>query len=150
MKGRMLFWPLVVLLAVLLVVQSGRWRNRLLASQLVRQVQLMTASVASSNPGALVKLLPYDLGALRQAADADPSAVEVPLARGSVYLLLKRPQEAADNYRRAIDLEPHPEIYLHLSEALLAAGEVDEARRNYGITVKLDPWLRGSVPSGLL
>jgi Flp pilus assembly protein TadD len=53
-------------------------------------------------------------------------------------------------YRRAAALEPHPEIYLHLGDALLAAGELEEARRNYRIALLLDPWLRSSVPAGVL
>ncbi len=150
MRGRVLVWPLLALLALGLVAQSLRWRNRLLAATLVHQVQAIALGVAGTNPAGLERLMPYNLAALRRAAAADPSAVEVPLSRGSLYLLLQRPQEAADEYRRAAALEPHPEIYLHLGDALLAAGHFDEAQRNYRIAVLLDPWLRTSVPGGAL
>lgn len=157
MKGRFLAWGLAALLLLALAVQAARWHGRLLASQLVRQVQLIALSAARSNPAALERLLPYNLAALRRAGAGDPVAVEVPLARGSLYLLLarahQRPEEAAEaaeSYRLAIALEPHPEIYLHLGEALLAAGRLDEARRSDQIAVRLDPWLRASIPAGIL
>ena len=46
--------------------------------------------------------------------------------------------------------KPHPEIYLHLGRALLEDGQLEEARRNYRIALLLDPWLRSSVPAGVL
>jgi tetratricopeptide (TPR) repeat protein len=150
MRGRILVWPLLALLALGLFAQAQRWRSRLLASTLVHQVQMISLSVAGSNPGALDRLLPYNLAALRRAAEADPAAVEVPLSRGSLYLLLQRAPDAAGEYRRAAALEPHPEIYLHLGDALLAAGRFEDARRNYRLAVLLDPWLRTSVPGGAL
>jgi Flp pilus assembly protein TadD len=150
MKGRILVWPLLALLALGLAAQSLRWRDRLLAGELVRQVQMLAMSAAGASSGALERVMPYSLAALRRAGAADPAAVEVPLSRGSLYLLLQRPQEAVGEYRRAAALEPHPEIYLHLGDALLAAGHFNEARRSYGIAVLLDPWMRRSVPRGAL
>ena len=150
MKGRVLVWPLLALLLAGLGLQTSRWTGRLLASKLVNQVQAITLAAARAGPGALAQVLPLDMANLRRAAEADPVAVEVPLSRGSLLLLARRPDEAAAAYRSALALEPHPEIYLHLGDALLAAGQLAEARRNYRIAVLLDPWLRPSVPAGVL
>jgi tetratricopeptide (TPR) repeat protein len=146
-RGRLLVWPLVILLLWGLAGQTVRWRGRLRASELVRQVQMLSVSLVRSNPPAFERLLPFNLSALRRAGDADPAAIEVPLVRGSLFLLLRRPLDAADGYRRALALEPHPEIYLHLGDALLAAGRLGEARQQYEIAVRLDPWLLPQVPA---
>ena len=149
MKGRVLVWPLLGLLLAGLVLQSLRLRDRLFASKLINQVEAVAMAAAGAGPGAIERVLPYGLAALRRAGEADPVAVEVPLSRGSLFLLARRPEEAIAAYRRAAALEPHPEIYLHLGDALLAAGQLEEARRNYRIALLLDPWLRSSVPAGV-
>ena len=148
MKGRVLAWPLLALLLAGLVLQTLRWRGRLLASQLINRVEAITLGAARA--GALAQVLPLDMADLRRAGEADPVAVEVPLSRGSLLLLARRPDEAIAAYRSALALEPHPEIYLHLGDALLAAGQLAEARKNYRIALLLDPWLRPSVPAGVL
>jgi tetratricopeptide (TPR) repeat protein len=150
MKSRVLVWPLLGLLLAGLVLQGLRLRDRLLASKLINQVEAVAMAAAGAGPGAIERVLPYGLAALRRAGEADPVAVEVPLSRGSLFLLARRPEEAIAAYRRAAALEPHPEIYLHLGDALLAAGQLEEARRNYRIVLLLDPWLRSSVPAGVL
>jgi Flp pilus assembly protein TadD len=149
MKGRALVWPLLVLQLAALGLQTVRLRGRLLGSRLVAQVQAISLAAASSGSGAVERLLPLALTELRLAGEGDPVDVEVPLSRGSLLLLARRPEDAIEAYRRAAALEPHPEIYLHLGDALLAAGQLDEARRNYRIALLLDPWLRSSVPGGL-
>ncbi|HXO27709.1 MAG TPA: tetratricopeptide repeat protein [Thermoanaerobaculia bacterium] len=149
MKSRVLVWPLLGLLLAGLALQSLRLRGRLLASKLINQVEAIAMAAAGAGPGAIERVLPYGLAALRRAGEADPVAVEVPLSRGSLFLLARRPEEAIAAYRRAAALEPHPEIYLHLGDALLAAGQLEEARRNYRIALLLDPWLRSSVPGGV-
>jgi tetratricopeptide (TPR) repeat protein len=150
MKSRVLVWPLLGLLLAGLALQSLRLRGRLLASKLISQVEAVAMAAAGAGPGAIERVLPYGLAALRRAGEADPVAVEVPLSRGSLFLLARRPEEAIAAYRRAAALEPHPEIYLHLGDALLAAGQLEDARRNYRIALLLDPWLRSSVPAGVL
>jgi tetratricopeptide (TPR) repeat protein len=147
--GRAAAWPAAALLLAVLILQGVRWHDRLLASSLVRQVELVSMSAAGGGPQAMGRLLPYVLAPLHRAAEADPAAVEVPLARGSVYLLMHQPQEAADAYRQALALEPHPEIYLHLGDAQLAAGNLEQARRSYHDALLLDPWLQRLVPGGL-
>ena len=149
MKGRLLAWPLLALLLVGLLLQTVRWRERLLASQLINQVEAIAVAAAGAGPGALARVLPFEMAALRRAGEADPVAVEVPLSRGSLYLLARRPFDAIDAYHAAAALEPHPEIYLHLGDAQLAAGQLEEARRSYRTALRLDPWLRSSVPAGL-
>jgi tetratricopeptide (TPR) repeat protein len=150
MKSRVLVWPLLGLLLAGLALQSLRLRGRLFASKLINQVEAIAMAAAGAGPGAIERVLPYGLAALRRAGEADPLAVEVPLSRGSLFLLARRPEEAIAAYQRAAALEPHPEIYLHLGDALLAAGQLEEARRNYRIALLLDPWLRSSVPAGVL
>jgi tetratricopeptide (TPR) repeat protein len=150
MKSRVLVWPLLGLLLAGLALQSLRLRGRLFASKLINQVEAIAMAAAGAGPGAIERVLPYGLAALRRAGEADPVAVEVPLSRGSLFLLARRPEEAIAAYRRAAALEPHPEIYLHLGDALLAAGQLEEARRNYRIALLLDPWLLSSVPAGVL
>jgi tetratricopeptide (TPR) repeat protein len=147
-KGRVLAWVLVAALAAALVGQGLRWRDRILSSELVNQVEILAVTAASANPAMLPSLLPTSLANLRRAAAADPLNVEVPLARGSLYLLSRRPQEAIDSYQGALALEPHAEILRNLGDALLAAGREDEAHARYHDALRLSPWLRNQVPAG--
>jgi tetratricopeptide (TPR) repeat protein len=148
-RGRVLVWPLLALLLAALGLQTVRLRHRLLASRLIGQVQAISLAAARMGAGAVERVVPPGLAELRLAGEADPVNVEVPLSRGSLFLLARRPEEAIEAYRRAAALEPHPEIFLHLGDALLAAGHLEEARRGYRTALLLDPWLRSSVPGGL-
>ncbi|HVT58052.1 MAG TPA: hypothetical protein VHR45_06610 [Thermoanaerobaculia bacterium] len=148
MSGRLLFWPLLLALCLALGWQTLRLRSRLLASQLVRQVELISLAAAPSGPAAMNQVLPVDLALLRRAAAADPAAVEVPLARAAQFMLVGRPQDAIASYLAAIELEPHPEIYLLLGRAQLEAGDPAAARRNFELAVRLDPSARDVVPPG--
>ncbi len=116
MKSRVLVWPLLVLLLAGLVLQSLRLRGRLLAGKLTHQVEAIAMAAAGAGPGAIERVLPYGLAALRRAGEADPVAVEVPLSRGSLFLLARRPEEAIAAYRRAAALE-------------LASGDLSPSRR---------------------
>ena len=149
MRGRVLVWPLLALLLAALLLQTLRLRSRLLSSRLVGQVQAISLVAARSGPEAVGRVVPFALAELRRAGEANPVDVEVPLSRGSLLLLARRPEDAIEAYRRAIALEPHPEIYLHLGDAQLAAGRLEEARRGYRTALLLDPWLRSAVPGGL-
>ncbi len=147
MKGRAPALVLVVLLILALGAQSVRWRDRLQASELVNQVEIISVSAASRGQATLQQVLSLNLEALRRAAEADPLDVEVPLTRGSLYFLLRRPAEAIANYQSAAALEPHAEILLHLGDAQLAAGREPEAHRSYRDALRLAPWLWPLVPA---
>ncbi len=143
--GTTLGWLLAALVVVALVLQGNRWRDRLLGSALLRQVELVSISAASSGhaPG---NLLPAHLELLRRAAELDPSEVGIPIARGSQFLLFGDPRAALPEYRAALALQPKPEIYADLGRAYLASGDLDEARRNFRLAVRLDPTLSVQVP----
>jgi O-antigen ligase len=143
--GTTLGWLLAALVVVALVLQGNRWRDRLLGSAMLRQVELVSISAATSGhaPG---NLLPAHLELLRRAADLDPSEVGIPIARGSQFLLFGDPRAALPEYRAALALQPKPEIYTDLGRAYLASGDLDEARRNFRLAVRLDPTLSVQVP----
>jgi tetratricopeptide (TPR) repeat protein len=148
-RGRVLVWPLLALLLAALLLQTLRLRSRLLSGRLVGQVQAISLAAARSGPDAVERVMPFALAELRLAGEANPVDVEVPLSRGSLLLLARRPEDAIEAYLRAVALEPHPEIYLHLADAQLAAGHLEEARRGYRTALLLDPWLRSAVPGGM-
>jgi len=145
MKGRLLVWPLM---AVLLLALAGQWLRgsaRLRAGRLLAQVEeLTTAALAQgSTPRGLLRA---NLDALRQAAALDPVEVGVPIARGTQYLLFGDPEMAVEAYRAALALEPRPEIYLNLGRAESAARRPEDARRDYGLALRLDPRFLLTVP----
>jgi tetratricopeptide (TPR) repeat protein len=116
---------------------------RIEASRILRRVEAasLAAVAAGRAPRALFAL---HLRRLERAAALDPSAVGVLVAKGSQYLLLRRPQEAIAAYRQALALEPRPEIHLNLARAYRMAGRAEAARRHREIAVLLDPRLGGS------
>lgn len=142
-----LFWIAVPLLALALVAQTGRTRDRLQAGRMLRQVELYTMAALARRevpPG----LIPANLQMLRRAEALDPTEVGIPIARGTQYLLLGNGSLAAHAYREALELQPRPEVYLNLGRALLEAGEPEEAGRQFEIAVRLDPYLASLVPAG--
>jgi tetratricopeptide (TPR) repeat protein len=145
-KGRTLAALLTLLLALALVGQAVRWRNRMAASRTLSTVEALTLGVASGQipPQALGS----NLEALRRAAALDPIEVGIPIARGSQYFLLGRSEPAEEAYREALRLEPRPEAYLDLGRAQWLAGRRDEAARNFGLALRLEPHLARELPSG--
>jgi Flp pilus assembly protein TadD len=91
-----------------------------------------------------------NLSWLDRAAQLDPLEIGIPIARGSQYLLLRRPDEAIAAYREAAALEPRPEIDLNLGRALWMRGDKDAARQAFRRAVRLNPALRAEVPTGSL
>ncbi|HEY0553308.1 MAG TPA: hypothetical protein VGG20_03525 [Thermoanaerobaculia bacterium] len=146
MKGRTLAALLTLLLALALVGQAIRWRNRMTASRSLSNVEALTLGVASGQipPQALAG----NLEALRRAAALDPIEVGIPIARGSQYFLLGRSEPAEEAYREALRLEPRPEAYLDLGRAQWLAGRRDEATRSFGLALRLEPHLARELPSG--
>ena len=147
MRGSTLGWLLAAGLVAALVGQGSRWHDRLLGSALLRQVELVSISAASSGrvPG---NILPAHLELLRRAAELDPAEVGIPIARANQFVLFGDPRSAIPAYRDAMALEPKAVIYFGLGRALLASGDPEAARRNFRIAVRLDPTLASEVPEG--
>jgi tetratricopeptide (TPR) repeat protein len=147
MKGRTLGTILAVLLALATAAQTARWRDRSTASRLLAEVEALSLGAARTGqvPAALIA---SNLQALRRAAPLDPVEVGIPIARGSQYLLLSRAEPAIAAYGEALALEPRSEGYLDLGRAQWLAGRTDEARRSFGLAVRLDPPLASLVPPG--
>lgn len=70
---------------------------------------------------------------LRAAAEREPANYEVPQALGSLRLdSMNRPVEAAESYRRALELNPKSSsIRSGLAEAYLSAGKLEKAKNQY-------------------
>ncbi len=129
-----------VVLAAGLAGQTVRFRERLLANRLLRQVEGLT--LLAANTGRLSpRLVAANLEVLRRAAALDPTDVRILTTRGGQYLLLERPEAALAAYREALAFEPRPEIYMNLSRASSAAGQPEQARRYAEITHQIDPHL---------
>lgn len=148
MKGRLLVWPVLLLLAWGLFAQTGRALDRLRGAVLLRQIELVLLAAAQRGQ-APPQLLPYNLEQLRRAARWTPVEVGVPIARGSQYYLFGHLQAAIDAYEAAAAFEPKPEIYLNLGRAHFAAGHLEEARKSYALAVRLDPRMAAAVPAEL-
>jgi tetratricopeptide (TPR) repeat protein len=136
---------LVAVLALALAGQAVRWRDRMTASRLLSNVEALTLGVASGQVPA--RALASNLEALRRAAPLDPLQVGIPIARGSQYYLLSRPEPAEQAYTEALRLEPRPEGYLGLGRAQWLAGRREEALRNFGLAIRLDPLLTPELPA---
>jgi tetratricopeptide (TPR) repeat protein len=143
-KGRTLSRLLAGLLALALLAQTVRWRDRLLGSRLLKNVELLTGA-AIENRRAPAQFFADALESLGRAARLDPVEVGVPIARGNLYLLLSRPDPAIRAYRESLALEPRPEGYYNLGRALWLAGRRPEALRSFELAVRLDPFLAPRV-----
>jgi tetratricopeptide (TPR) repeat protein len=146
-KGRLLAVPLTLLLALALAGQTVRWRDRMEASRLLSTAEALTLGVAAGRVPSLA--VGDNLVALRKAAALDPLEVGIPIARGSQYLLLDRPEAAEEAYLEALRLEPRSEVYLDLGRAQWMAGRREEALRNFGLAMRLDPLLVHGLPTGI-
>lgn len=144
MKGRTLAALLVALLALALVAQTVRWRDRLAGSRRLKNVELLTVAALESGR-APAQFFAESQESLRLAARLDPAEVGVPIARGNLYLLLSRHEPAIRAYQEALALEPRPEGYYNLGRALWAAGRREEAMRSFELAMRLDPFLAARV-----
>jgi len=140
MNGRVLVWPLVLVLGLALVGQTVRWRERMAASRILNTVERMTMTARRSY------VLHTNIELLRRAEELDPLEIGIPIARGSQHYLLRQPQAAVEAYEEALRLEPRPEIYLNLGRALDLAGRRDEASRAFFLASRIDPRLLPEVP----
>lgn len=144
-RGRLLFWIVLPLLLGALVAQGLRYQDHWRAARMLRVVEFVTGEVVRSgrsNP----TLLWRHVRLLEDAARLDPANAGIPLAEGSQYRLLGRGEEAAEAYRRALALEPRPEIWLNLGAAQQMTGDGEAARASFLKAVKLDPRMRRQVP----
>jgi tetratricopeptide (TPR) repeat protein len=144
-----LFWIVVPLLALALLGQTGRMRERLTAGRILRQVEVLSMAMIARGE-VPPRIFAINLELLRRAAALDPGEVGIPIARGTQYLLLGNGGSAVAAYRAALELEPRPEIHLNLARALVMAGEMEKAREEFRLAVKLDPNLAKLVPAEML
>ena len=140
MNGRVLVWPLVLVLGLALLGQTVRWRERMTASRLLNTVERMTLTARRAS------VLYTNIELLRRAGQLDPLEIGIPIARGSQHYLLRQPQAAVEAYEEALRLEPRPEIYLNLGRALDLAGRREEASRAFFLASRIDPRLLPEIP----
>jgi tetratricopeptide (TPR) repeat protein len=144
-RGRILGPLLTLALVLALTGQTVRGRDRLEASRLLSNAEALTLGIAA---GRLPRQAVADnLEALRRAAALDPVEVGIPIALGSQYLLLDRPEPAEQVYLEALRLEPRSEVYLDLGRAQWMAGRREEALRSFGVALRLDPLLVRGLPT---
>jgi len=158
MSGRRLFWVVVPLL-LLAVWGHGReaWR-RLVASHQLAAVEGTVRGLAQQ--GLLGQRPPRDPRArqllerlvvlLGRAEELDPVASAIPIARGSLYGYLGRPEAAVRAFEEALELERRPEIYAEVGRTHLREDDREAAREAFRQAVRLDPTLtaefRGYLP----
>lgn len=143
MNGRVLAWPLLLLLVLALAGQTIRWDDRITANRALRGIEALTAAAIRVGRADVLRA---NIESLRRMEKRDPLEVGLPLARGSQHLLLRQGQAAISAYEEAVKLEPRPEIYLNLGRALALEGRTEEARRNFRIAMRLSPRLAPEVP----
>ena len=150
MTGRTLHVALVALLAAALAWQTVRTRDRLEAGRLLAQVEARTQE-ALARRRAPSTMFAEHLAWLDRARRLDPLEVGIPIARGTQYLLLRRPDDAIAAYEEARTLEPRPEIDLNLGRALWMKGDQARARaERFGWSVAVDGFLAALVPASTL
>jgi tetratricopeptide (TPR) repeat protein len=151
-SGRRLFPLVLVVLAVLTWWSFERMQQRLRANLILNMAEIQGGQIAAREGAVGPELRPLiatTIQGLRQAVADAPADSRIPLAIGSHYLMLGNVTEAAEWYRRALELEPRPEIYLNLGRAAWAAGDRDAAIEHFRSAVLIEAGLRRSVPPAL-
>ncbi len=144
MSGRILVWPLLLVLGLAFAGQTVRWRNRMAASRTLNAVERLTVPAYKAQRADLLRT---NVELLRRAGQLDPLEAGIPVARGSQHYLLNQPQAAVDAYEDALRIEPRPETYLYLGRALDLAGRSEEAGRAFRLALRIDPSLLPQVPT---
>jgi hypothetical protein len=147
--ARQLFPFVFVLLLIALGWQTLRTSDRITASRLLARVEARTLA-AIQQRHAPSTMFAENLAWLDTAARLDPLEIGIPMARGTQFLLLRRPDDALTAYREAAALEPRPEIDLNIGRALLQKGDKNNARTAFARAVQLNPRLRAELPPGAL
>ncbi|HMB54040.1 MAG TPA: O-antigen ligase family protein [Thermoanaerobaculia bacterium] len=143
--ARLAAWGLTLLAVAGLVGWIVHARGELRASRIQKAVEEVSRQLVARG-GAPNQVLWAHLRVLREAEELTPEEAGLPLAAGSQYLLLGRPDEAIEQYRRAVELEPRPEGWLNLGRAQWAAGDRDAAIDSWVKAVRLHRPLRRHVP----
>jgi tetratricopeptide (TPR) repeat protein len=143
--GRFAAWGLALLLAAGLVGWVVHARGELRASRIQKAVEEVSRQLVARG-GAPSQVLWAHLRVLREAEALDPAEPGLPLAAGSQYLLLGRPEEAIEQYRRAVELEPRPEGWLNLGRAQWGVGDREAAVDSWVKAVRLHRPLGRQLP----
>ena len=81
-----------------------------------------------------------DLAMHRSLATVAPGAEEAHLRLGESLRIRGRPEEAADSYRRAVELNPrYAQAHVMLGVSLAALGDIDGAVEAYREALEIDP-----------
>jgi tetratricopeptide (TPR) repeat protein len=123
-----------------LFAQTSRGRALVGANQRLRAVEVTSLAAARQGERAEPLLL-ANLSVLREAERMDPADVALRVARGSVYFLLGRMEQAVASYEDAQRLEPRPEIYFNIGRAKLALGDRGAADTAFARAIRIDPRL---------
>ncbi len=145
MSGRRLFWILMPLLLVALVAEacyaSRRWRaGNSLGMVETTTLQLRAQGLLARRPldPRVRRLMDRNVALLRQAEQLDPVEVGIPIARGSLYLIMGREKAAIRAYEEALELEQKAEIYANLGRVHLQLGDEEAAREAFRLAVRLN------------
>jgi Flp pilus assembly protein TadD len=77
---------------------------------------------------------------LRASLRLDPSDLQPHRALGHIYFSWQRPEEALYHFTLALELQPgDAELNFNIGVCLQALGRIDEARAQYGKTLRIDP-----------
>jgi tetratricopeptide (TPR) repeat protein len=78
-----------------------------------------------------------------------PSNIHLRNAIAANFLVIKRPQEAAEEYRKALRFGPRPELFYNLGIAMMQQGDTEGAIRNFVLAAFLHPSYIWYVPSNV-
>lgn len=123
-----------------LFAQTSRGRALVGANRRLRAVEVTSLAAARQGRRADPLLL-ANLSVLREAERMDPADVALRVARGSVYFLLGRMEQAVSSYEDALRLEPRPEIYFNIGRAKVALGDRGAADTAFARAIRIDPRL---------
>lgn len=140
MSGRRAYWMAMALAVAVLIAGAFRAQRRIEASKVVHAVE-QTTLLAMRQGRPDPRLLRANAELLEDTYARVPVEVQLLTALGAQYRLLGRSEQAIATYRRALELEPRPEIYLNLAQELARTGERQAAAENLETARRLAPAL---------